>query len=45
VTAKPSDVLIVTVRPWTGSEPAKDTRPPAAARTGVPTSAPMSIPV
>jgi hypothetical protein len=45
VTAKPSDVLIVSVRPFPGSQPANDTRPPAGARTAEPASLPMSIPL
>src|SRR5919201_6358275 len=44
VTAYPVGVWIVTVLPPFGTVPANDTTPPAAARTGVPVGAPMSIP-
>ena len=45
VTAKPSDVQTVSVRPFPGTHPAKDTRPPVGARTAEPASPPMSIPL
>jgi hypothetical protein len=45
VTAKPFGVLIVTVFPCVGSQPANEISPAAGARTAVPESAPMSIPV
>jgi hypothetical protein len=45
VTAKPSDVRIVSVRPFPGSQPANDTRPPAGVRTAEPASLPISIPL
>jgi hypothetical protein len=45
VTAKPSDVLTVSVRPLPGSHPANDTSPSAGARTAEPASLPMSIPL
>ncbi|MBX5474204.1 MAG: hypothetical protein IRZ20_04245 [Thermoleophilia bacterium] len=44
VTASPSAVSIVTVRPLEGTEPAKVTVPDAGARTGAPAAAPTSIP-
>jgi hypothetical protein len=45
VTAKPSDVLTVSVRPFPGSQPANDTRPPAGVPTAEPASLPISIPL
>jgi hypothetical protein len=45
VTAKPSDVLSVSVRPFPGSQPANDTLPSAGASTVAPASPPMSIPL
>jgi hypothetical protein len=45
VTAKPSDVRTVSVRPLTGSQPANDTRPPAGVRTAEPASLPISTPL
>jgi hypothetical protein len=44
VTANPSSVLIVMVRPWLGSQPAKETCPGAGAFTTVPGMPPTSIP-
>src|SRR5919198_841882 len=44
VTAYPVGVWIVTVLPPFGTVPANDTSPPAAATTGVPLGAPMSMP-
>ncbi len=45
MTAYPSGVLIVTVRPFLGSQPANDTCPAAGARTAEPASPPTSIPL
>jgi hypothetical protein len=45
VTAKPSGVLIVTVRPWVGSQPANEITPPAGAGTSAPEAPPTSMPV
>jgi hypothetical protein len=44
VTARLSDVVIVTTRPWVGTVPAKDTVPPMGARTLSPVTPPMSRP-
>ncbi|HET7856243.1 MAG TPA: hypothetical protein VFL41_07280 [Gaiellaceae bacterium] len=44
VTAQPSAVRIESVLPFDGSEPAKETRPEAGARTVVPGAPAMSIP-
>jgi hypothetical protein len=45
VTAYPSGVLIVTVQPFLGSQPANDTCPAAGARTAEPAPPPTSIPL
>ncbi len=44
VTESPSAVSIVTVMPFFGTVPEKDTVPPAGARTGAPALPPMSTP-
>src|SRR5439155_16202849 len=44
LTASPSPVWIVSVRPFVGTEPAKLTTPAAGASTGAPASAPIAMP-
>ena len=44
LTARPSAVWIVTLRPFVGTVPAKLTTPGAGASTGVPPSAPIAMP-